>query len=430
MKNILIIFSLVLLCSCGSKTPSDQSDTVISMQVVDRNGFSETISNKERISAFKNTDFLTPQPFQKVLRVYGRNAAGQSSSKITSYHENGQLWQYLEVVDGRAHGFYREWFQNGQQRIEASVVEGVADILDLAQATWVFEGPCKVWDDQGNLTAEFLYDKGLLHTPARYFFPSGKLHKIVPYEQGEIHGSEQAFDEEGNLLEETPYVQGEKQGKAIAYWEKGALLSDEMYEGGLLKEASYFDPKGQRIAEVKEGSGKMAQFKDGALNALFSISKGIIEGEMQFFRPDGSLHLTHVLQDGKKNGEEWEYYPPVDGKQPIPKLCLNWGDDKIQGQVKTWYPSGQKESQRELADNKKHGSAFAWYKNGDLMLMEEYESDLLIKGSYYKKGDKKAVSKIDAGKGVASLYNSDGIFLKKVTYEKGKPIPGNSDSLH
>ena len=55
------------------------------------------------------------------------------------------------------------------------------------------------------------------------------------------------------------------------------------------------------------------------------------------------------------------------------------------------------------------------------MLVEEYENDLLIKGSYYKKGDKKIVSRIDSGKGTASLYSSDGFFLKKVLYEKGKP---------
>jgi antitoxin component YwqK of YwqJK toxin-antitoxin module len=86
------------------------------------------------------------------------------------------------------------------------------------------------------------------------------------------------------------------------------------------------------------------------------------------------------------------------------------------------------ESQREINNNKKQGSSFAWYKNGNLMLVEEYENDLLIKGSYYKRGDNKAVSKVESGKGVASLYTSEGIFFKKVSYEKGKPQL-NSDSL-
>lgn len=398
------------------------------MQIVDRNGFTETISNKDRISAFQTTDFLAPQPFQKVLRVYGRNADGQSISKITSYHDNGQLWQYLEAVDGRAHGVYREWFANGQQKIEASVVEGVADIIDLAQATWIFQGPCKVWEDQGNLIAEFNYDKGLLHNPARYYFPTGALEKTIPYEQGEVHGIMQAFDEEGNLSEEIPYSKGEKSGKAMAYWKKDQILSTEIFDQGRLLEASYFDKEGNCIATVKGGNGKLAQFKEGSLYALFNISDGNIEGEMQFFHPSGELNYSYTIKEGKKNGEEWEFYPTEKGKEPKPKLCLHWSDDKIQGQVKTWYPNGKMESQREVNGNKKQGTSFAWYKNGDLMLVEEYENDLLLKGTYYKKGDKKAVTKVEAGKGTATLYTSDGIFLKKVSYEKGKPLL-NNDSL-
>jgi len=121
--------------------------------------------------------------------------------------------------------------------------------------------------------------------------------------------------------------------------------------------------------------------------------------------------------------------PHKPGEKPIPKLFINWENDQLQGQIKTWYPSGQVESQRELHNNKKQGTSFAWYKNGDLMLTEEYENDLLVKGAYYKKGDKKAVSKIDSGKGVAYLHTPEGIFLKKINYEKGKPLL-HSDSIH
>jgi antitoxin component YwqK of YwqJK toxin-antitoxin module len=234
------------------------------------------------------------------------------------------------------------------------------------------------------------------------------------------------FDEEGNLLEEIPYTKGEQQGTATAFWKPGQLLSKEIYNRGQLWEASYLDREGNQIAEVNEGRGKMAQFKEGHLSALFSISRGIIEGEVQFFHPNKTLHCTHQLKEGKKNGEEWEYYPSERGETPQPKLCVHWSDDKIQGQVKTWYPNGQMESQRDISDNKKQGSAFAWYKDGSLMLIEEYENDLLFKGSYYKKGDKKAVSKIESGNGIASLYTNEGIFLKKVSYEKGKPVTSDT----
>ena len=79
------------------------------------------------------------------------------------------------------------------------------------------------------------------------------------------------------------------------------------------------------------------------------------------------------------------------------------------------------QSQREVNGNKKQGLSFAWYTNGDLMLMEEYENDLLIKGTYFKKGDKIPISKIEGGKGLATLYTNEGIFLRKVVYEKAHP---------
>jgi antitoxin component YwqK of YwqJK toxin-antitoxin module len=65
---------------------------------------------------------------------------------------------------------------------------------------------------------------------------------------------------------------------------------------------------------------------------------------------------------------------------------------------------------------------FAWYRDGSLMLIEEYESDVLIKGSYYKKGDTDTISSIENGQGFATLYDSEGKFLKKISYLKGRPI--------
>jgi antitoxin component YwqK of YwqJK toxin-antitoxin module len=418
MRVVSLFIIFIVLCGCASRKSSDQSEKLVSMQIIDRNGFTETISNKDRLSDYRTVDFEKPQPYQKVLRVFGRNAQGQASSKITSYHDNSHLWQYLEVTDGRAHGLYQEWFANGRIHIEAHLIEGVADLHDLAQTTWVFEGLCKAWNEQGDLAAEFYYEKGLLQNEAKYFYPSGKLQRIIPYHQGEVHGIVQTFDEEGNLLENTPFSNGDREGSAIAYWSPGRLLSEETYEQGRLINAAYYDPQGTRVAEVKNGFGKQAQFEEEILHSLIEYSKGIPEGEVQLFFPSGALKCTYIVKEGKKNGEEWEYYPQ---ETLTPKLCVHWNEDQIQGQVKTWYPNGQIESQREFNGNKKQGTAFAWYKNGDLMLVEEYENDLLIKGSYYKKGDKKIVSRIDSGKGTASLYSSDGFFLKKVPYEKGKP---------
>jgi len=418
MKRYIL---LLLLCSCGAYAPKDNSHIITSMQIIDRNGFAETISNKDRIGTFKNVDFLRAQPYQKVLRVFGRDSQGRSTAKVTSYHENGQLWHYLEVIDGRAHGFYREYYPNGYLKIESSVIEGLADINDTAKASFVFDKESRVFNDHGQLIALIHYEKGELSAPSLYYHDNGTLQKIIPYNEGNLEGDVCLYDEKGVLLEKIPHVAGVKHGLAYCFWDSTSLQYEELYEKGLLQEASYYDRSHTLLAEIRQGQGKQALFKDETLEAFIEYTQGIPEGEVRFFFPDGSLQSTHYIKEGMKNGPEIEYYPSKSQEKPKPKLSVHWHDDILQGVVKTWYPNGEMESQREIISGKKQGLCFAWYKNGDLMLMEEYENDLLVKASYFKKSDKMPVSKIEAGKGIATLYTSEGIFIRKVSYEKGIP---------
>lgn len=423
MKPVLISLIAVffLLTSCVRKGPSNESQLIVSMQVVDRNGFAETMSNKDRLKAFQKVDFTTPQPYAKVLRVYGRNLEGQSTSKITSYHENGHIFQYLEVTDGRAHGCYRQWHPNGKLHIEAFIIEGIPDIHDLAQSSWVFDGTSLVFDKEGNCTAKILYEKGLLYGTSEYYFPDGSLKKILPYEQGQLEGITKCFNPKGILIEEILYKKDEKQGRAVTYWNEDQLRYEEEYDLGKLINGLYYDKNGHCIAKVVNKKGEKAEFKEDHLYSLTQYENAVPEGLVQIFHPNQVLYRSYFIKNGKKQGEELEYYPAEPGEALRLKLSLHWEDDQLQGQVKTWYPNGQIESQRELSHNKKQGLCFAWYKNGDLMLVEEYELDQLLKGSYYKKGDKKLVSKIEGGKGVATLYSPDGFFLRKISYEKGRP---------
>ena len=60
-------------------------------------------------------------------------------------------------------------------------------------------------------------------------------------------------------------------------------------------------------------------------------------------------------------------------------------------------------------------------RDGSLMLIEEYEQDLILRGEYFAKGEKFPVSEIDNGKGTATLFNSEGSLIQKIEYKNGKP---------
>jgi antitoxin component YwqK of YwqJK toxin-antitoxin module len=417
MPIFFIILSFFALCACSHKTTDEPQ--MISIQLVDRHGFSETVSAKERISQYQTVDFQTPQPYQKVLRVYGRDKQGKTHSKITSYHSNGQIAYYLEIADGRAHGDYREWHENGMLKLQAHVIEGVADLTPIAQSSWLFEGKSQVWDENGNCMAEFLYEKGVLEGVSKYYYSSGRLEKEVPYFHNEIHGVAIHYHEDGSILEKTQFENGLKHGLSEGFWQADQVKFQEEFMKDQIKSGRYFSKNGELLCEVTNKEGKQAVFDKNHLDSLIEIHRGVPDGLVQVFGEQGELLREYRIKDRKKNGEEIEYY----AEKPLaPKLLVTWLEDQLHGPVKTWYENGVMESQREVTSNKKHGMSFAWYKDGSLMLSEEYENDKVTKASYYKKGEKTPVSKIDSGKGTATLFDADGKFLKKIAYEKGKPL--------
>lgn len=430
MKFIPYFFIAALICgasACQNKQDVSTSPPLISLQTIDRNGFSETISNKDRVQRFTQTDFLASQPYQKVLRVYGRDDKGKSASKITSYHSNGHIWQYLEIVEGRANGAYKEWHPNGVLKIEAQVIEGLGDVSEAAQMSWLFEGKCTVWDEQGQTEALFNYTKGLLEGTAYYYHSNGQLSRSVPYMQDNIEGEMLVYDDQGRIVERVPFVEGVKHGVALGKSIDGAWSFREVYDRGILKQASYTCRSFNSMPCVTEGEGYQAIFKDGRLASIVEIHGGQLDGTVRIFHPDGSLKSLYHLVNEKKQGAEWEYYPSAPLRDPLalpsqPKVLVFWHDDMLQGLTKTWYENNVLESEREMNQNILHGLCSAYYKDGSLMLMEEYQRGQLLKGSYFKKGDKLPVSRVEGGHGIATLFHGEGYFLRKTSYEKGMPV--------
>ncbi|MCI0382167.1 MAG: hypothetical protein L0207_03840 [Chlamydiae bacterium] len=417
LKSFLFL-CLFIFAGCF-KSAGQNGDHLTSLQIIDRNGFSETISNQDRLSLYKKVDFLSAQPYQKVLRVFGKNKEGKSLSKLTSYHSNGQIWQYLEAVDGRAHGRYLEWYENGERKAECDVIEGTADLNEMSQTSWLFDGIAKVWNEKGVLSAEMQYEKGFLHGQSHYYNPSGLLWKEVKFDSGFICDDLIIYDEAGSIKEKIPHKNGMRFGKAVGYWKKDLVQYEEDYVDGLLQSANYFGENGEKISAIVEGKGVKTEFVERNISSSIEYCTGKPEGEVKLFSKDGSLTSSYHIKNGKKHGEEVEYYPD---KILKPKISIKWHEDIMQGMAKTWYENGNLESEREMSNNKKNGLSFGYYKTGELMLSEEYEQDRLMKGSYYKKGETLPISTVEDGFGTATIFHPDGHFIHKITYEKGRPI--------
>jgi antitoxin component YwqK of YwqJK toxin-antitoxin module len=422
---LLLLFSVWLFFGCQHYQSSSSTQPKLkSICLIDRNGISETISHIERLKQYEKINFLCSQPYQKILRIYHRNPNGDIRALVNSYYPNGQSKQYLEVVNSRACGVYMEWHENGIRKLESFVIGGEPDINPSAENSWLFDGYTYSWSDEGILLATIPYEKGALQGESLYYHLNGRIWKKVPFSDNEIHGSFEIYLETGELLQQTKYCKGKKSGPSSRYWNLDRLASDEIYDDDLLLQGVYYDSTGTLISEIKDGNGYKAIFGKTGICELQEYQRGIQEGAVQVF-DQNKLTRKYYIKNNNKHGEDIEYDDQSSRKE-LPKLLITWHEGKIQGIVKTWYDNGVQESNREMSNNSKNGLSTAWYRDGSLMLLEEYENNKLLKGEYYSRAEKKPISIVREGKGLATLFDSEGNFLKKVTYDKGVP---SDDSL-
>lgn len=414
MKLLFLLLAL-MLTNCAS--PRILSTDLASISIVDANGTSEIISNEERLKQYQDVNFLVPQPYKKVLRVFKRNAQGDIIATITTYHPNGELKQFLDVINGRAFGEYGVWHENGVRKIQAQVIGGPGDLYEGVENSWIFDNCCYAFSAEGLLEAEIPYVKGKRQGTAIYYHKNGAIWKQIPLHNDKIEGCSLSYYDNGSLFEKCEYVNGLREGPAERHWRGGSSAAIELYEEDRLMEGSYYAMQGDPISTVTCGTGFKAIFAQESMFELQEYRFGVQDGMVKVFGKKGHICRTYGMKEGMKEGEEIEYNPFTG----LPTLSISWVKNQVQGLVKTWYPNGQQESQREMVGNKRTGLLTAWYADGSLMLLENYEQDQLIKGEYYKKGDFFAVSSILNGEGVATLFDSQGILMRKINYHGGKP---------
>lgn len=421
--GLLLCIMLFAFTSAKRSRTTCKPLPLVTVHIIDRNGLSETISNKDRINQYQNVDFLAPQPYQKVLRIYARDSKGGIRSVVTTYHENGNPKQFLEIFNGRANGMYCEWHENGKMSLSTMIIGGSPDVTQVAERSWIFDGSSNAWDDDGNHIAEICYSQGSLEGVSTHYHPGGQIWKKIPYLKNQINGMVEIFKNNGELLQQISYSNGSKNGPSVRYWDSQHLASQEEYYRDKLESGQYMDKQGNLVAEVKNGNGLRAVFSKDNVQELQEYVDGILDGKVIVFNQEGRIKRAHHIKNGVKHGEEIEYYDRffASDTPPQPKLSFFWYEGKIQGHVKTWYTNGNLESQKEMTNNVKNGVLTAWYRNGSMMLMEEYDNGNLIRGEYFKREEKIPVSQISEGKGIATIFDADGNYVQKISYLNGKP---------
>jgi antitoxin component YwqK of YwqJK toxin-antitoxin module len=413
MKKYLCI--LLLLSSCHKK-PTESH--LISLQMLDRNGQTETISQSHRVKLLEKQNFNQPQPYEKILRVFSKTEEGKNPSILTTYHKNGQLFQHLEAMDGRANGHYDEYYETGQIRIKASVIEGTADLTTLAQQSWVFDGPCQIFYPSGSLQASFIYDRGKKEGDAVYYYQEGPIHKKLYFINDLADGEIIEYYKDGQFFQSYTFKNGQQDGYATKYLPYGKIAYKEFWEKDFLLEATYFNSQEEKVSEIINGSGVKTLFEEDRLLTTLEYKDGKLEGKICLFDNKEFLTSSYHIFLNQKHGEEIVYYE----NSAFEKMRIDWQEDMISGLVKTFYNDGSLESQKSYSQNKKNGPSSIFYPGGHLMMLETYSQDRLIEGKYFKKGDSICSSQVENGTGVVSIFDEWGGIKQEIQYEKGKIV--------
>jgi len=422
----LLIFSFIFSLTSCNKSKTNNDVELVQVQIVDQNNQTQTVSSEDLIQRYKSTDFFNPQPYKKVIRFFSRDEEGHVPQQITSYYPNGQIKQYLEAIDLSAKGKYKEWHENGSLKVTANVIGGKADFSLTSQSEWLFDGTSTVYDNKENIIAKIKYQKGKLEGESKYFYADSTLKSLIPYTNDQIHGYLIEYYP-GNILKRKAHYQNDKlDGVQLTYWENESPLAIENYTSSNLENGIYYNHNGKVISEINNGNGtKFIPINEKDYMLAKYVNKKQ-EGPVHICDNNGNLKGVFHVKNNKKNGREIAYFQDEnilsDKSDSVMKYCIDWIDDKIHGNIKTWYSNGVMESQKQFANNKKNGSSVYWYKDGSLMSVEEYENDKLINGKYFKKNNNDPISEVKNGNGTAIIYDAEGVLIEKITYQNSNPV--------
>lgn len=101
-----------------------------------------------------------------------------------------------QCLDGKRHGLYRSWYDNGQLRHECNYVNSERHRTE------------RCWHENGKLELEHTYLNGKKEGLHRYWHSNGKLWEECNYIDDNKHGFYRLWYEDGKLYAEYLYING------------------------------------------------------------------------------------------------------------------------------------------------------------------------------------------------------------------------------
>jgi antitoxin component YwqK of YwqJK toxin-antitoxin module len=145
----------------------------------------------------------------------------KDGEKITYYKGDKQIKTYIPYKNYLWHGFYKEYYANGNVKVETFYEQGKKSGLH------------RTYFEDGKLHTETYYNKeGRKDSVMRGFFASGQIEWEGYYKSDKLEGKDIRFYANGKLHRDFFYKNGKKDGEQKAYYKSDKLKYVAYFKNG------------------------------------------------------------------------------------------------------------------------------------------------------------------------------------------------------
>ena len=266
----------------------------------------------------------------------GESLSAGFTGTVEVRHPNGEVARSLEVKKGKAHGAYREFFEDGSPRRAAFYRSG-----SLSEDLWPTGHPKRrIEKKDGQTFIEWFYPGGNLHKrfvagkdgfpsePVRLFHENGQVAEIVHMVKDQPLGLWLRFFPDGSPRLQAEYLEGRNLVVHNAWDDDGHQtvvngVGVFYYDGkridnthSLVSQSDY-----TWTQELNHGvpDGKRTTYHEGVIWGVdYHHPGGIKNGESLLYWDNGRVHHRTVWVNGKE--VESESFPKYD--RPVPVVIL------------------------------------------------------------------------------------------------------------
>ena len=247
--------------------------------------------------------------------------------------------------------------KGGQKSTTASggVVDGATLIIkdemamqNLEGALSPFSGTAVFYYETGQKSEQLDYANGLMEGKVEWWYEDGKKAGEGIKKQGKWDGEYKEWYDNGQVKVQATYKEGNFEGKVVFFYSDTAKP---------MKVANYVNGK-------KEGTAT-GFYETGNKEWETTWKNGLKDGEHKEYFGDESLKSSIPYVAGKRQGAGKVWYPasPATNNERVLAKEMTFGNDKLNGVYKTFYPHGGPMQIATFKDGKMDGEARKFHEN-------------------------------------------------------------------